>query len=210
MMNGTLTWRNAMRAVGTEVVGWFARDVVGKQVKLWIMGEATKTGATQTGLAVRGAAEAAASLKSIGLWAMTAVKNIMTAAWEAMAGAYKAIVGIPFVGPVLAPVAAGVAFAGVSALAKNVMSAEGGYDIPRGINPLTQLHEQEMVLPKAQANVIRDMAEGGSTGYGSTGGAMHFHFNGPTDKRTLERWFKDNATSLAPSLRQLHRNFSGI
>ena len=24
MMQGTLTWRNAMRAVGTEMVGWFA------------------------------------------------------------------------------------------------------------------------------------------------------------------------------------------
>ena len=47
----------------------------------------------------------------------------MTSAWEAMAGAYKAIAGIPYIGPVLAPVAAGAAFIAVAALAKNVAGA---------------------------------------------------------------------------------------
>ena len=41
-------------------------------------------------------------------------------------------------------------------------SARDGYDIPAGVNPMTQLHEKEMVLPQAQANVIRDMAKSGS------------------------------------------------
>ncbi|MGI4849034.1 MAG: phage tail tape measure protein [Janthinobacterium lividum] len=40
-------------------------------------------------------------------------------------------------------------------------SAAGGYDIPSGVNPVTQLHEREMVLPAAQADVIRSMANGG-------------------------------------------------
>lgn len=43
-------------------------------------------------------------------------------------------------------------------------SAEGGYDIPAGQNPLTQLHEKEMVLPKQQADVIRGLAENGRSG----------------------------------------------
>jgi hypothetical protein len=48
-------------------------------------------------------------------------------------------------------------------------SAEGGYDIPGGVNPVTQLHEKEMVLPKAQAEVIRGLARsGGGTGSGIT------------------------------------------
>ena len=38
-------------------------------------------------------------------------------------------------------------------------SAEGGYDIPHGVNPMTQLHEEEMVLPKQFANVIRGLAQ---------------------------------------------------
>ncbi|GAA5784704.1 phage tail length tape measure family protein [Chitiniphilus shinanonensis] len=37
-------------------------------------------------------------------------------------------------------------------------SAAGGYDIPAGVNPMTQLHEREMVLPAAYADVIRGLA----------------------------------------------------
>jgi hypothetical protein len=42
-------------------------------------------------------------------------------------------------------------------------SAEGGYDIPSGTNPVTQLHEREMVLPREQADVIRGLASNGGT-----------------------------------------------
>lgn len=52
--------------------------------------------------------------------------------------------------------------------AVTLASARGGFDIPAGVNPLTQLHEKEMVLPAQQANVIRDMAKnGGSVGGGA-------------------------------------------
>lgn len=50
-------------------------------------------------------------------------------------------------------------------------SAEGGYDIPAGVNPVTQLHEKEMVLPKAQAEVIRGLAGRGGVG----GGGITIH-----------------------------------
>lgn len=49
-----------------------------------------------------------------------------------------------------------------------IASAEGGYDIPGGVNPVTQLHEKEMVLPKAQAEVIRGLARNGGAGGGVT------------------------------------------
>lgn len=175
LMNGTLTWANATKAIGAEVLKWFLNDVIGKKVKAWIMGETTQTAATQTGTATRNAIESVASLKSMALWAKTAVKNIMTSAWEAMAAAYKAIAGIPVVGPVLAPVAAGAAFYGVSKLASNVTaSASRGYDIPAGTNPITQLHAREMVLPATQADVIRRMADNGGE---PTGGPAVFNFN---------------------------------
>ena len=29
-----------------------------------------------------------------------------------------------------------------------IASAEGGFDVPRGLNPVTQLHQEEMVLPR--------------------------------------------------------------
>ena len=157
MMNGTLTWRNAQKAVGAEVVRWFLVDVVKKKVLGWIMGEQATTGATVLGVAARGVAEKGGAAQSVALWALTATRNIMSSAWEAMAAAWKAVVGIPYVGPVLAVGAAAAAFAGVSALASKVKSARGGYDIPAGVNPMTQLHEEEMVLPAQHANTIRSL-----------------------------------------------------
>lgn len=100
-------------------------------------------------------------------------------AMVAMAGlaAFASTAAIPIVGPAAAPGAAaaaialaeGFALAATTAAALSVASAEGGFDIPAGVNPLTQLHEKEMVLPQAQANVIRDLAKNG--GAGSNGGA---------------------------------------
>jgi hypothetical protein len=45
-------------------------------------------------------------------------------------------------------------------------SAERGYDIPEGVNPVVQTHAKEMILPRAQADVIRDMAKNGGGGGG--------------------------------------------
>lgn len=86
---------------------------------------------------------------------------------------FASISAIPVVGPAAAPGAAAAAFSvaeGMAALATTAAyasaSARDGYDIPAGVNPITQLHEKEMVLPAQQANVIRDLAKGG----GSVGG----------------------------------------
>ncbi|MEO8313239.1 MAG: hypothetical protein ABI645_00460 [Pseudomonadota bacterium] len=85
------------------------------------------------------------------------LKEIASNAYRAAAGAYASVVGIPYVGPILAPAAAAVAFGSVMAFA----SAKGGYDIPTGVNPITQLHSREMVLPEKQADAVRAMADGG-------------------------------------------------
>lgn len=68
------------------------------------------------------------------------------------------------------PIAMGIRVAGyasaglVAGMAIAEASAENGYDIPAGANPVTQLHEREMVLPRAQADVIRGLAAGGGGG----------------------------------------------
>jgi hypothetical protein len=169
----------------------------------WATGEEAKTGATLAGTAQRAAAETMAAAKSVALWAATAVKNIMNSAWEAMAGAWKAMVGIPYIGPVLAVAAAGAAFAGVSALAANV-SAEGGYDIPSGVNPLVQTHQREMILPAKYADTIRNMADSGS---GGSGGENHFHIHA-VDRRGIEDLLRSNGHILAREMRRQSRNFS--
>jgi len=65
-----------------------------------------------------------------------------------------------------------------------IASAEGGYDIPAGKNPMTQLHEKEMVLPKAQADVIRGLATRGGNG-GSGDFKLTLISNG-TQQRVVE------------------------
>lgn len=91
---------------------------------------------------------------------------------EAGAGAAKSQADIPIAGPWLALAAMGLVFAAVGAMGSKVPSASKGFDIPRGMNPLTQLHETEMVLPGKYADVIRDLANGGSQVASATGGGV--------------------------------------
>jgi hypothetical protein len=86
--------------------------------------------------------------------------------------------------------------------ALSFMSASGGYDIPSGVNPLTQLHAEEMVLPAHIANPLRDSLSGG----GGSGGD-HFHVHA-VDQRGIERLLRDNGHVLAKELRRQGRNFS--
>jgi hypothetical protein len=94
-----------------------------------------------------------------------------TDAAGAAQGAYNAIVHIPYIGPFLAPAAAATAYAGVMAFG----SAEGGFDIPPGVNPLTQLHASEMVLPANLAQGVRNMTNQG--GGGGQGGDLNQTIN---------------------------------
>lgn len=63
--------------------------------------------------------------------------------------------------------AAAGADAGISdVVSGSLMFASGGYDIPSGVNPLTQLHQKEMVLPAEHADVIRSLSGSGVRGGG--------------------------------------------
>jgi hypothetical protein len=93
-----------------------------------------------------------------------ALQSIGTKAADAGAGAAASQASIPYAGPALALAAMGAVYAGVMGMSSNVPSAAGGYDIPAGVNPLTQLHEKEMVLPAKYADVVRGMADGGGGG----------------------------------------------
>jgi len=198
MMNGTLTWKGAFRAVMTDVVGWFASSVIKPMVMKWIFGQEAMTAATMGAKMEQLAIESWAALKSVALWLWTAGKNIMISAWQAMANAWAAISAIPVVGPVLAPVAAGVAFAGVSAIVGHLASASGGYDIPAGVNPLTQLHQKEMVLPAKHADVIRSLADGGTPAAKSAGTVINIPATGGDFVRVKD---------LAAALKRADRNF---
>lgn len=200
LMNGTFTWRSAFKAVGAELVSWFATQVVGKQVTSWLAGQARMFAIRMGFLAQEQTAQAASSAVIVASKTTEAGSVIAANAAEAGAGAAASQASIPWVGPALALAAMATVFAAVSAMSGKVKSAARGYDIPKGLNPMVQTHEEEMILPKQYANVIRGLAAGSgeSGGGGDKGGDVVFYGRGGD-------WVhKDD---LAKMMRKLNRNF---
>ncbi|WP_151675738.1 transglycosylase SLT domain-containing protein [Acinetobacter soli] len=235
MMNGTLTWKNATNAVMTDMAGYFIQKMVTEPLRQYMVGlarrlavrlgfiktetavevagQAAQTGAVVAGETTKTMATSTGALARLAIKAGETIKTIMMYAWEAMAGAFKAMVSIPYIGPVLAVGAGAAALALVGGIAGKVKSARGGYDIPAGVNPMTQLHEEEMVLPKQHANTIRalgkSMANGGF-GSGGENTAQPVIFS-PTiqawDSKDVRRYFKKHGSEIADSLKGYKRNF---
>lgn len=237
MMNGTLTWRNATNAVMTDMAGFFIQKMVTEPLRQYMVGlarrlavrlgfiktetavevagQAAQTGAVVAGETTKTMATSTGALARLAIKAGETIKTIMMYAWEAMAGAFKAMVSIPYIGPVLAVGAGAAALALVGGIAGKVKSARGGYDIPSGVNPVTQLHEEEMVLPKQHANTIRalgkSMANGGVSddaimAGNSSGGVQQINIQA-WDSKDVRKFLKKHGSDLAGSLKGYNRNF---
>lgn len=235
MMNGTLTWKNAMSAIFTELAGAFIQSMITAPMKKYaaslatrlavklgfiktetaaeVAGQAAQTGAVVAGETTKTMATSTGALARLAIKAGEAIKSIMMYAWEAMAGAFKAMVSIPYIGPVLAVAAGASALALVGGLAGKIKSARGGYDIPAGVNPVTQLHEEEMVLPKQHANTIRALGKNLTSdgGIGGSGGSSSQTFNNFTiqawDSKDVRRFMEKHGRELAGGLKGYNRNF---
>jgi tape measure domain-containing protein len=122
--------------------------------------ESAKTGAVLVGEATRGAAEAAGAKQSVLLVAWRALKNIAIYALEAAASVYASVSSIPYVGWILAPIAAAVTFIAVMGLGAMVSSSAGGeWQVSEDGKPYI-LHKNETVLPAHIATPLREMVEG--------------------------------------------------
>lgn len=180
MAEGTKSFGQVMRNIGQQMLNDLLR-VVDQQVDSWAWGVTERVLAssqgqsllqalglkdlaqqvlvdarkvTSAGTTAQAQQAAAAAARSEGMASDTAfvqAQKLMNAQ-AAFSGAIAAIAPIPLVGPFEAPEIA----AEMAALA----SAAGGFDIPSGVNPLTQLHAQEMVLPARLANPMRAMLAG--------------------------------------------------
>lgn len=154
------------------------------------------------------------SMEQAGAAATVATKTAETSAvvganaTQAASGAAASQAAIPITGPALAAAAMGAMFALVMGLVggggaktttttTRIPSAAGGWDIPAGINPLTQLHENEMVLPAEHAQTIREMA-------GQSGGGDSTIIINSTGGDFIHK--KD----LAKLLRQMQRDFKFV
>lgn len=124
----------AQQAVGTK-----AAEESQKQ-SIVAGSEAAQTGAVVGGVTARTSAQVtgAATEKTV------KSSSIMTSASETFANVYDNVSKIPYVGWILAPAAASVAFAAVAA--KSVFSAEGGWEHVPADGLITELHKDEKVL----------------------------------------------------------------
>ena len=189
MLTRAQSFRQAMGGLFSAIRQTFVQEMVSKPLAA-LMGRFAQEGAMWLANGARQvAAQSATSAAVTGLKKVETTENVGMNAIQAAAEAFKAMAGIPYVGPILAVGAAAAAMAAVyglmsgmggggsstSTTTTRIPSAAGGWDIPAGINPLTQLHENEMVLPAEHAQTIREMAgqQGGSDStiiINSTGG----------------------------------------
>lgn len=127
------------------------------------------------------------------------------ASYAGVAGAagVASAAAIPVIGWEIAPEAGAMDYAAAMSYAATA-SARNGFDVPAGVNPVTQLHEREMVLPAQQADVIRGMADSGSTG---ANGALHVTINA-VDAASVKKLFMQHGSALVASLKAQNRNFA--
>lgn len=215
MMNGTLRWRNALKAIGTELVGWFGKNVVGALLKNWIAGKAAEFAVSQGWLSKEKAislgfmqeevsAKAVTASKSIGITGAQAMTEVGNKGASAAAGAADSVASIPYLGPILAAAAFAATLGMVLGARSNIKSASKGFTIPKGLNPITQLHEEEMVLPSELANPMREMLMNGG---GATQPTINLNFNAAYhDRAGIKKLLLDNYDGVSASLKRAVRN----
>lgn len=217
-MTGIITRQQSasqvMRSLWQSVYASFVQEMVVKPLIQYGIRVIKETALGKLLFGQQIAQQAAASAATIGTKSAETTAVVGMNAAQAGAGAAASQASIPFVGPVLALAAMAAVFAAVSALGggsggsktttttTTLPSAANGFDIPSGINPVTQLHEREMVLPAEQADVIRDIAGGGNGG----GGAVHLHVHA-MDSGDVRRFLLQNKSAVADALKAAARDF---
>lgn len=207
----------AIAKVGQMVENWIISHVLMRttataaaaaDVATTTTAQAAKTAVVVGGEAVRTGAVATATATTSGLTLTSALAQIAAHAAVAAAGAYAALASIPFVGPVIAPVAAAAALVGVLALGKSLFSAAGGWgEVPQD-GMITQLHKKEMVLPASIAEPLRQSLAGG---FGLPGGGSSLSgaaaagsaFRGSLAGGNVHQTYAPNITNPTADLGQL-------
>ena len=149
-------------------------QMIAKQLSAWLAAEAVK----------------------LGIGKLMGIHHVATESAKAGAGGIASMAAAPFPLNMTAP-AFGASMAAGAAGFGSILSARGGYDIPAGLNPITQLHEREMVLPAKQADVIRDMANGGSTRGGGDTIIIH-----AVDAKSFKQLLMDHPDAVAGAVKK--------
>lgn len=178
MLSRTQNFRTAMNNFFKSMGQTFIQEMVTKPLAGMMQRMVQESAIYKMIFGTKETLETAAAAKTATTKATETTAVVGSNAVQAASGAAASQASIPYVGPILAVAAMAAMMAAVMGLmggggssttttTTRIPSAAGGWDIPAGINPLTQLHENEMVLPAEHAQTIREMA-GQSGGDNST------------------------------------------
>ena len=179
MLSKTQNFRTAMNNFFKSMGQTFIQEMVIKPITGMLQRMVQESAIYKMIFETKETLETAAADKTAATKATETTAVVGSNATQAASGAAASQASIPYVGPILAAAAMAAMMTAVMGLmgggggssttttTTRIPSAAGGWDIPAGINPLTQLHESEMVLPAEHAQTIREMA-GQSGGDNST------------------------------------------
>lgn len=179
MLTRTQNFRQAMNGFFKSMGQTFIQEMVTKPLMGMMKRMVEESAIYKMIFSTKDTLETAAAAKTAATKTTETSAVVSSNAVQAASGAAASQASIPYVGPILAVAAMAAMMAAVMGLmgggggsqttttTTRIPSAAGGWDIPAGINPLTQLHENEMVLPAEHAQTIREMA-GQSGGDDST------------------------------------------
>lgn len=179
MLSRTQTFSQAMTGFFKSTGQAFIQEMVTKPLMGMMQRMVQESAIYKSIFGVKQSMEQAGAAETVATKTAETSAVVGANATQAASGAAASQAAIPITGPTLAAAAMGAMFALVMGLVgggggsktstttTRIPSAAGGWDIPAGINPLTQLHENEMVLPAEHAQTIREMA-GQSGGDNST------------------------------------------
>lgn len=195
VLTKTQTIMGSMQSLFKSAGDAFIKHLITEPVAKYLASLVTMLSAKLGFLTTEQAAQTTASTATAAIKGTETTTVVAADATQAATGAAKSQAGIPIVGPYLALAAMAAIFAAVSSMgSKGRKSAANGYDIPAGINPLTQLHEEEMVLPAKYANAFRDMVSGGGAQQ-PAGDTHHWHISA-MDARSFDGFLREGGADV--------------
>lgn len=194
LVNGTTTWGKAFKQVQQSITDSFI-DMGMKMVTDWLKKQVMMTLFHKTQKLAQTSDAAIAAVANKAITVSSATTEIGASAAVAGANATATAAQTPFIGWSIAIPAGLAVLAAVMALKGSIGGAAGGYRVPTGMNPVTQLHSGEHVIP----NELAQKYEAGAPGGGGKG--LTINVSGAMDSRSIEQHFRAHAPRYAAMMR---------
>jgi hypothetical protein len=161
-------------------------------------GVTARTGAITAGGTAQTAAVATAANAQKAVSRQVGSSTVMSDAAKAFSGTYAGVAQIPYVGWILAPAAASVAFAAVAGYEALASLDVGAWNVPQDM--VANIHAGESVVPTSFAEGMRQ--NGGFGGGEGGGGDTHHYWNiSAWDGRSVEQVLKQHFPTLIGAAR---------